>query len=438
MSGVAGGATIAQGREPTGHVTILGFGRSRDEVLVHTGSAQHDTIQALRLGGGPAAESYDVDEAGRPLFDPETRLWIGSTGDGEHQPAQMFAPDQQTRLVSGVTAFPDQLTRLVSYSTGLRRLILFTMGQKDSGTYWFVDLDRRSATALGGEYPSVAGDQVGPVSWISYQASDGLAMRGVLTLPPGRPAMDLPLVVMPHGGPEDHDRPKFDYWAQAFASRGYAVFQPNFRGSDGFGVAFRDAGFGQWGRRMQTDISDGVAELARRGIVDPKRACIVGWSYGGYAALAGVTVQQGLYRCAVAVGGVADPAAFLDFQRDAHGPVGAVTRFWKRYLGVEDGGEAQLSAISPRALAGRADAPILLIHGRDDTIVPVEQSQAMAEALRSAGKPVKLTTLPGADHWLLEEPARIAMVKASVAFVMRNDSPEPARASAQVDTAKLH
>ena len=426
MAGRSGGAEIAHGQEPTGEVAILGFGRSTDDILLRSGEADHDRIQALPLHGGPATGSLDSDHAGAPMFDPASRLWIGDAGDGEHQPARLFAADQETRLVSGVSAFPGALTRLVSYSTGLRRLIVFTSGQKDSGTYWLVDLDRRSAEAMGGEYPSVTAEAIGPVSWVNWRAADGLPMRGVLTLPPGRVAMNLPLVVMPHGGPEDHDRPRFDYWAQAFASRGYAVFQPNFRGSNGSGNAFRDAGFGQWGRKMQTDISDGVAELARQGIVDPKRACIVGWSYGGYAALAGVTLQHGLYRCAVAMAGVADLPAFLDYQRDANGAVSAATRFWKQYLGVGDGDQRALDDLSPPRLADRADAPILLIHGEDDTVVPIAQSRTMERALKHAGKPVKLITLPSADHWLLEEPARVAMLKASVEFVMKNNPPDPA------------
>ena len=113
--------------------------------------------------------------------------------------------------------------------------------------------------------------------------------------------------------------PVFDWWAQAFASQGYAVLQPNFRGSSGYGQKFIDAGHGEWGRKMQTDISDGLAALAKQGMVDPKRACTVGWSYGGYAALAGVTVQQGLYRCAVSDAGVADLAAMINYEGDRSG-----------------------------------------------------------------------------------------------------------------------
>jgi dipeptidyl aminopeptidase/acylaminoacyl peptidase len=111
---------------------------------------------------------------------------------------------------------------------------------------------------------------------------------------------------MPHGGPEARDYPVFDWWAQAFASRGYVVLQPNFRGSTGYGAAFLRAGYGEWGRKMQSDISDGLAFLVDAGIADPGRACIVGASYGGYAALAGVTLQKGLYRCAVSVAGISD------------------------------------------------------------------------------------------------------------------------------------
>jgi len=224
---------------------------------------------------------------------------------------------------------------------------MFTEGGDDSGTYWLVDIAKKAADPIGRPYPSVGAADVGPVRWVDYKAADGMAMRGVLTLPPGPARKGLPLVVMPHGGPESHDTPGFNYWAQAFAARGYAVFQPNFRGSTGFGAAFRDAGLGQWGRKMQTDISDGVAELARQGVVDPRRACIVGWSYGGYAALAGVTVQQGLYRCAVSYGGVADLDGMLAYLAETTGTRTASMRAWKEFLGVTSAGASEIDALSP-------------------------------------------------------------------------------------------
>ena len=257
---------------------------------------------------------------------------------------------------------------------------------------------------------------------VGYKASDGMDLTGVLTLPPGRDPHKLPLVVLPHGGPEARDYPHFDWWAQAFASRGYAVWQPNFRGSSGYGLAFRNAGFGEWGRKMQTDISDGMAELDRQGIIDSRRACIVGGSYGGYAALAGVTVQQGLYRCAVSVAGVADLSAML--RTELKPQYSNADHYWERFMGARDYTDKGLDLYSPIRLAARADAPVLLIHGRDDTVVNYEQSTAMRSALKSAGKPVEFVTLPGEDHHLSHEQTRVAMLQAAVAFVQRYNPPD--------------
>jgi dipeptidyl aminopeptidase/acylaminoacyl peptidase len=200
------------------------------------------------------------------------------------------------------------------------------------------------------------------------------------------------------------------------------VLQPNFRGSTGYGPAFRRAGYGQWGRKMQSDVSDGLTALAAQGIVDPKRACIMGASYGGYAALAGVTLQKGLYRCAVAVAGVSDVAkmASTDIQESGYDDT------LKRALKEELGERKDLRPISPVNFAAQADAPILLIHGKDDTVVPYGQSTAMAGALREAGKPVEMVTLPGEDHWLSRSETRLAMLEAAVRFITANNPPDPA------------
>jgi dipeptidyl aminopeptidase/acylaminoacyl peptidase len=243
-------------------------------------------------------------------------------------------------------------------------------------------------------------------------------------LPPGKPAKNLPLVVMPHGGPVARDYVGFDWWAQAFASRGYAVFQPNFRGSNGFGKGFIEAGYGQWGRKMQTDISDGVADLAKQGLIDPKRACIVGASYGGYAALAGVTLQQGLYRCAVSVGGVSNLNDLLKWDDVRFGDQSETLRIERERLGATSIGDPAMATISPARHADMADAPILLMFGHDDTVVNPQQSRGMADALKSAGKPVELVELPEEDHWLSRPATRIAVVKASLEFVMKNNPPD--------------
>ena len=143
-------------------------------------------------------------------------------------------------------------------------------------------------------------------------------------------------MVLPHGGPQTRDNLDFDWWAQALAAQGYAVLQPNYRGSD-LSQKWVEAGYGEWGRKMQSDLSDGLRYLAAQGIADPKRACIVGASYGGYAALAGVALQSDVYRCAVAVAGVSDPSDFIRWvkRKESYGDQVGL-RYWERFLGVSD------------------------------------------------------------------------------------------------------
>ena len=436
MVGGFGGRELASGRDKFGGVDLLGLSRTADSVLVSRYNENNDgTItEEIPLSGGPPKTVLAADSTDSTLEDPRTRLWIGLRAGGDEATETFFSPLMQARIVGTRKAFPAHRVKLTSWNQDFNRMIVFTSGDDDSGTYWFVDIDKHSANPMGQDYPTVTSNNVGPVRMIDYKAADGLELQGVLTLPPGREAKALPLIVMPHGGPWARDYPRFDYWAQAFASRGYAVFQPNFRSSTGYGPKIYEAGYGELGRKAQTDISDGAAELARQGIVDPKRACIVGWSYGGYAAQAGVTLQHGLYRCAVSMAGVSDMAKQLKYTEDEAGPESAAARVWSLFLGVKTDWGA-LRDISPVAQASRADAPILLIHGNDDTVVPIAQSDEMEKALKVAGKPVERVTLKGADHWLLEEDTRVAMLKASVAFVQKYNPADPAPQSVAVKAA---
>jgi dipeptidyl aminopeptidase/acylaminoacyl peptidase len=424
LAGKEGDQVLAAGQNDFGGTSQLHFGRSLDTLLVDAPTGQTDenrgaySFRELSLGAGAGAAPIDTSAMASALIDPATHLWIGGMLRNDEKETVFFAPALQARWKGARKAFPNNIAHLESWSTDFNKLIVFTDGGDDSGTYWLVDILKHAADPIGAQYPAVKSDDVGRVSMVDYRAADGLALHGVLTLPPGRPARNLPLVVLPHGGPEDRDYPAFNWWAQAYASRGYAVFQPNFRGSSGYGIEFRNAGLGEWGRKMQTDISDGVADLARKGIVDPKRACIVGGSYGGYAALAGVTVQQGLYRCAVAWGGVADLSDMLiQEHKEAASPTSAGMRYWRAFMGVDSSSDSRLDAISPSTQAGRADAPVLLIHGKDDTVVPIEQSETMESALKRANKPVEFVKMDNEDHWLSREETRVEMLKAAVAFV---------------------
>jgi dipeptidyl aminopeptidase/acylaminoacyl peptidase len=169
---------------------------------------------------------------------------------------------------------------------------------------------------------------------------------------------------------------------------------------------------------MQTDLSDGVRHLAAEGTIDPARVCIVGASYGGYAALAGATLDTGVYRCAASIAGPSDLRRMIDLDKFDEGDQGVGSeRYWLRYMGKR----FDLAAISPASQAAKASIPILLVHGRDDTVVAFEQSQIMADALRKAGKPVEFVTLAKEDHWLSQGSTRLQMLQAVMAFLARNN-----------------
>jgi len=171
---------------------------------------------------------------------------------------------------------------------------------------------------------------------------------------------------------------------------------------------------------MQTDISDGLAELIKLGIADPKRACIMGASYGGYAALAGVTLQQGLYKCAVAVGAVADVHDFYWGELQDSGYSKSLRRSWTESLGDP----SNLAEVSPRRIAERTSAPVMLIHGSDDTVVLPKQSDRMADALKAAGKEYEYIVLKDEDHWLSKSETRMQMLEEAMRFVMKHNPPD--------------
>lgn len=410
------GAELARGVDPTGHVSLICFGKDGTTAIYAIDDSEGTSHwYEVPLTGGEAHEILGDDKIERIFVDRATGRLLGYRIDAEVSKTVMYDPAKQTALDKIFKAFKGRDPHLVDWTPDFSKVLLSTSGNKDSGTWYLVDVAARRASPIGDERPLIGPEQVGPISMVDYTAADGLEMDGVLTLPPGREAKNLPIVVLPHGGPASEDKPGFDWWAQAFASRGYAVFQPNFRGSTGRTDTFRHAGDGQWGRKMQTDISDGLAELVKRGIADPKRACIVGASYGGYAALAGVTLQLGLYKCAVSVAGIGDVKLMYETDIREDGDSQMTRKVLRQQLGDPSG----YDAISPRRFAAKADAPVLLIHGKDDTVVAYRQSTIMADALKDAGKPYEMVTLASEDHWLSREETRKRMLSETMRFVQK-------------------
>lgn len=396
---------------------MIGLGRDGQSVLISEPDETGTVLREISADGTAGAPLHARDADG-VIFDPETRRPIGLYALVGDDGRYTFFDERDQNVWNAVkAAFKGDSVRLESWTRDRQKIVVLVDSATEGPGFAVIDLATRKAEWLGAQYEKVLPEDLSKVRAVRFKAKDGLELSGYLTLPNGKEARSLPLVVLPHGGPQARDAPGFDWWPQAIASRGYAVLQVNFRGSDGFGQSFVQAGYGQWGRKMQSDLSDGVSHLAAEGVVDARRVCIVGASYGGYAALAGATIDTGVYRCAASVAGLSDLRRLVEDE-------GMVARrYWKRFMGVQKLSDPALAEISPITHVDRVAIPVLLVHGRDDTVVPLEQSQIMAEALSKAGKPVELIVQKGEDHWLSRGETRREMLEATMAFVEKHNPP---------------
>ncbi|MDP1632430.1 MAG: prolyl oligopeptidase family serine peptidase [Caulobacter sp.] len=425
----AGGAWIDAASTPRSIDSpgMAGFGRSLDTVLIQLldEDAGHWTLREVNRTTGALGEPFGPELPTDTLLHGRDGRLVALGYTDVFTDYEIYEPQLAETWKLVKTSFANMRVTLQSMTPDYKTVVIRVEGSGEPGAWYVVDAAAKRAQRVGSEYPGVAGADVADVRVFRYKAKDGLDMFGYLTLPAGKDPRNLPLVLLPHGGPAARDVAGFDWWAQALASRGYAVFQPNFRGSDGLGESFLRAGYGEYGRKMQTDLSDGVRALATAGVIDPTRVCIVGASYGGYAALAGMTLDQGVYRCAVSVAGVSDLPRKQDRATTRTGGSDSTTvRYWNRFLGVSSANDPVLKTLSPAYLADRVNGPILLIHGRDDTVVPYEQSVVMNKALVSAGKSVEFVTLDGEDHYMSATKTRQQMLQATLTFLEKYNPPK--------------
>jgi dipeptidyl aminopeptidase/acylaminoacyl peptidase len=415
---------------------LMGLGRDENSVMVLTEEEDGEHYREVSLAKAVWSEPIvSLDDFNLVSDDRKGTISYGYDADGGGYRYIFSDPADQQLWDKITTAFPGEAVQLASWSDDRKKIILQVEGQKSGAAYFLLDRTTNRAEWVADEYEEIPPDHIAEVRTISYRAADGLTIPAFLTLPRGVPAKALPLVVLVHGGPAARDYPGFDWWAQGLASMGYAVLQPQFRGSGGYSAKLLDAGQGEFGRKMQTDVSDGISFLAGQGLVDPGRVCIAGASYGGYAAMAGVTLQSGIYRCAVAVSGISDLRRHLTYVAQLTGSTNnSSRRYWLRFLGAKSPGDPVVEDLSPARHADRISVPLLLIHGTIDTVVEPAQSRVMLEAGQKAGKNVQLVTLKGEDHNMARSETRLQMLQAMTTFLRANlpvAAPPPQSASAK-------
>jgi len=415
---------VASGKEGIDVPRILGYGPDDESLLTEFLENGDPVWKLLSLRDGTFEPVKDEWRSLRaPIEDPYTHHMMGGVHLHDEASYLFFDETKRKRWDAIVRAYgATDHAHFVSASADFRKIVVLVQGPRMGYQYQLVDLDLGRTRSIGDVYEGVTSPM--EVRRITYEAADGLKIPGYLTLPAGRKPERLPLIVLPHGGPASVDTMDFDWWAQALADQGYAVLQPNFRGST-VDYRFLTKGYGEFGRKMQTDLSDGVRYLAREGIADPARVCIVGGSYGGYAALAGVTLDPGVYRCAASIAGISDLRAFLRWIDDKHwSSQNAEQRYWDRFLGVQGRKDPKLDEISPIKHVDAIKVPVLLVHGKDDTVVPFDQSDDMYDVLRRAHKQVEFVKLKDEDHWLSRGATRLQMLQAVVAFLRKNNPPD--------------
>jgi dipeptidyl aminopeptidase/acylaminoacyl peptidase len=305
------------------------------------------------------------------------------------------------------------------------RFVVQSTSDRDPGTYYLLDPDKRTLEEVLRTLEWLKPEQLSKTTVVRYKARDGLEIPAYLTLPNGREPKKLPLVAWIHGGPWVRDDWRYDPEVQFLASRGYAVLQPNYRGSTGFGLRHLNASFRQWGQSMQDDITDGIRRLVDDGIVDANRVCIGGGSYGGYATLMGLVKDPKQYRCGISVVGVSDliwmqELGYSDF--NSYDPDSA-DAYFSVTMGDLKTDRAMLEKYSPRRHADQVEAPVLFLHGADDRRVPIKHAEGMRDALKAAGKPYEWVVYNGEGHGFMKPENRLDYFQKMEAFLARHNPP---------------
>jgi dipeptidyl aminopeptidase/acylaminoacyl peptidase len=391
-------------------------------VMTMTGENGRRQYFTMSLKDGTVSEPiFSRDDADvEEVFTDLQRVVYGVKYSG-FKSSYAFFDDKLTKTFAAIqNALPENNFTMVDHTSDWKNIIFKLEGGEQGGEY--LTFANNGFSFLASSRPNVSAAIVNPVKEYNYNARDGYEIPTLLTYPKASlgKKQKLPAVVMPHGGPEAYDRIQFDWLAQYLASRGILVIQPQFRGSEGFGVAHLQAGRGEWGQKIQDDITDSVNALSKEGVIDPERVCIMGWSYGGYAALAGATMTPDLYQCAISINGLSDIEEMLDFEKSEYGENSSTYRYWQEVINRKDLDAEFLKSISPINHVEKVKIPVLLIYGSRDKVVPPEQSEDFYDALKDAKKDVELLRIKDEPHSFLRNESRLKTLTAIDTFLNKH------------------
>ena len=391
-------ATIDRNKDPDkGIWQMMRIVTESDEgYVIEKGENGYYALRKFNYVSGEAGETVfaqpDRDIEGA-WIDEDNKL-IGAWWSDDIDRVHWFDPDLKTLQARLDKALKGQQVWIGSRARNRSRMLVWAGREDDPGAWYIYTGATRRLDILFADKPGLDPAQMATPRAVRFNARDGVGLNGYLTLPVGRDPRNLPLIILPHGGPYGvRDKLDFDAEVQFLANRGYAVLQVNYRGSGGYGEGFEKLGDGQIGRKMQDDLDDAMDWAVAQGHADPARVCVVGSSYGGYAALWAVIRNPERYRCAASFAGVTDWNAQLKYDRNFFSRESG--KKWKQRVA---GDKFNLDEVSPAKQAARLTRPVLLVHGEEDTNVPFKQFTAMKMAAATAGKPIEVLTFPDEGH----------------------------------------
>ncbi|MBL4838354.1 MAG: S9 family peptidase [Kordiimonadaceae bacterium] len=389
---------------------VAGFTKDANVIYVSGPTETGSTgLFTLNIQTGSIIEEVFAPEAG----DVQSMLGTDSLGIAYTDTMQRtkYLDPFYAKLQSNLdSAFPDMNNRIVNKARDAERYLIVSSNDRDPGTYYVYDRATSQSNRLAKVRADIMPELMAPVSAVRINMRDGSSIEAYLTLPLDHTAGDkTPFIVLPHNGPAERSTADWNWWVQFYASRGYGIIQPNFRGSDGYGQAFQRAGYNQWGGTMQDDITDTTRWLISEGLAAQNDICIAGGSFGGYAALMGSIKEPSLYQCAISVNGITNIPSVKKHDRRFWG-----SKLWTENMGLKGKSDKD---VSPYHQAEKLNVPTLLVASKEDHRIPSKQSISMHEKLQHLNKNSTYVSIPTNEHKMVTESARLQMLQTTEKFL---------------------